>query len=159
MSDAGAPAGAHRATGPQNVQLNPERAPALIAKWQKLLGKDLYKIQIEYTADGVSVDLYGLGDYQVLDKDGDSISFSIADYKAKKAAAAKPSNSEAFTAFRNKFELRLNIAFPEDSGITDATFSDVAVQTFLAGRPLAQRRAMLMSNKQFKSAYPNGFAA
>lgn len=157
MSDIGAPAGASGAAGPRNVQLNPERAPALIAKWQKLLGKDLERIEVTYSAEGVSVDLFGLGIYAQVDKNGDPISISIADYKARKAEAEKPSAQEAITAFKNKFELRLNLEFPANSGLTDA--SEASIQTFLAGRPLAQRRAMLMSNKQFKTAYPNGFVA
>jgi hypothetical protein len=157
MSDIGAPAGASGAAGPRNVQLNPERAPALIAKWQKLLGKDLERIEVIYKADGVSVDLYGMGDFSRVDKDGDECPMSIAAFKAAKAEAEKPSADEAITAFKNKFELRLNLEFPADAGLTDA--SDASIQAFLAGRPLAQRRAMLMSNKQFKAAYPNGFAA
>jgi len=157
MSDVGAPAGASGRAGPQNVQLNPERAPALIAKWQKLLGKDLEKIEVTYTAEGVSVDVWGLGDFVAKDADGDSVSMSIAEFKAKKSEAAKPSMEEALTAFKNKFELRLNQEFPSNSGLKDA--SPASIQAFLAGRPLHERRAMLMSNKQFKTAYPNGFAA
>lgn len=155
MSDASGPAGPAGA-GQRTVQLNPERAPALISKWQKLLGKDLEKIEVTYTADGISVDLYGLGDFLKADKDGDTVSMSIAEYKAMKTKAARPSEDEALRAFRNKFELRLNKEFPA-KGIESASEADI--QTWLNSRPFHERRVMLMSNKQFKSAYPNGVPA
>lgn len=159
MSDVGATAVAQGTGGPKSFQLNPERVPALISKWTKLLGKDLDRIEVVYSADGVSVDIYGKKGtpYYKTDKEGDESSLSIAEYKSLKEVVNKPSDVEAVTAFRNKFELRLNLEFPENSGITTA--SNAEIQTFLQGRPLIERRAMLMSGKQFRTAYPNGFAA
>lgn len=157
MSDVGAAVAANRGAGPKTIQLNPERAPALIAKWQKLLGTDLERIEVVYSADGVSVDLYGMEGtpYQKKDKSGGEVALSIASFKKLKQEVNKPTATEAVTAFRNKFELRLNIEFPVNSGIE--TGSDAEIQAFLSTRPLAERRTMLMSNKQFKAAYPNGF--
>lgn len=155
MSDAAGPAGP-AGSGARQLQLNPERAPALIAKYQKMLGKDLKKIQVEYTSTGVTVWVWGLGDFAKIDDDDREVAMSIAAFKAAKLEASKPSDADAVTAFKNKWEVRLNTPFPAEAGLTSASEADI--QTFLAGRPFNQRRAMLMSNKQFKTAYPNGFA-
>lgn len=152
MSDAGAAA----PFGVRTLQFNPERAPALISKYQKMLGKDLEKIEVTYEPDSVTVLLFGLGSFAKIDADGDTVGMSVAEFKAKKQEAAKPSDDEALRAFRNKFEIRLGIEFPREGGPKSA--SDADLQAFLNGRPFNERRAMLMSNKQFRSAYPNGFA-
>jgi hypothetical protein len=157
MSDGGASNTGAFAAGPKTVQLNPERAPALIAKWQKLLGKDLEKIEVVYTAAGVAVTVTPLtgGPSAKAEPDVAGKAISIAAYKAAKQEAAKPSESDAEVALRNKFELRLNKEFP--SGKLKSG-SDASIQAFLQGLPFHERRAMLMSNKQFKTAYPNGYS-
>jgi len=144
-------------SGPRTVQLNPERAPALIAKWQKLLGKDLDRIEVIYTAGGVSVDLYPLEGFvgHKVDSEGDTVALSVAEFKSAKQEAAKPSAEDSKVALRNKFELRLNKEFPSDGNLGDG--SEAAIREFLQTLPFHERRAMLMSNKQFKTAYPNGF--
>lgn len=138
------------------MQLNPERAPPLIAKWQKSLGKDLDKIEVVYDADGVNVYLYGKRDtaFHKTDSDGEVTAISVSEYRNLKQEAAKPSDDEALRAFRDKFELRLNMAFPANG---PASGSEADIRSFLEGLEFRQRRAMLMSNKQFKAAYPNGF--
>jgi hypothetical protein len=138
------------------IQLNPERAPALISKWQKLLDKDLDKIEVVYEANGVSVYLYPMVDRPgyTVDKDGVVNSLSVAEYKSAKAKAEKPSDDEALRAFKDKWELRLNRPFPKEG---PASGTEASIRTFLEGQEFQLRRAMLMSNKQFKSAYPNGF--
>jgi hypothetical protein len=147
--------GRNAASGaPTTVFLNPERAPPLISKWQKLLGKDLSRIEVVYTADGVTVNLYAKEGTPF--EDLGSGAFSVADYKAKKEEAVKPSSEDAKFAFRNKFEVRLNQAFPEGIDLGDG--SDTALRSAVMALPFEQRRVMLMSNKQFKSAYPNGSA-
>lgn len=144
---------------PATVFLNPERAPPLIAKWQKLLGTDLESIQVEYKADGVTVYLYGMvgTPYHKVDKDGDALSMSVAEFRGKKVKETAPSNEEAKFAFRNKFEVRLNQEFPQGLDLGDG--SEAAIRGAVQALPFNQRRVMLMSNKQFKTAYPNGFAA
>jgi hypothetical protein len=139
------------------MQLNPERVPPLIAKWQKLLGKDLEKIQVEYEADSVSVYLFGKEGtpFEKKDKDDDPVSLSIPEYRELKAEANAPADDEKLRAFRDKFELRLNRPFP---GNGPASGSEADIRAFLEGLEFHQRRAMLMSNKQFRTAYPNGFA-
>jgi hypothetical protein len=150
------PGGQNRAS-PAVMQVNPERAPPLIAKWQKLLGKDLESIEIKYEAESVSVWLYGrVGTpFEKKNDSGETLSLSVPEYKERKSQASQPDDSEKMNAFRDKFELRLNQAFPSEGAPADA--SEQAIRQFLNGLTLHQRRAMLMSNKQFKAAYPNGF--
>jgi len=151
--------GRNAASGaPATVFLNPERAPPLISKWQKLLGKDLEKIEVVYKADGVTVHLYGKeGTPYYSSEDGKSTEpITVASFKAQKEEESKPSSEDAKFNFRNKFEVRLNQPFPEGVDLGDG--SDTALRSAVAALPFEQRRVMLMSNKQFKSAYPNGFA-
>lgn len=141
-----------------SMLLNPERAPALISKWQKLLGKDLEKIQVEYEADGVTVHLYGMPGtaFRKVDEDGDPISISVPEFREIKSKELAPSAEDAKFAFRNKFEVRLNQEFPQGVDLGDG--SESALRSAVQALPFNQRRVMLMSNKQFKSAYPNGLA-
>jgi hypothetical protein len=138
--------------------LNPERAPALISKWQKLLGKDLDEVRVRYTAEFVSVELIGMEGtpYYKEDGDGNPVSINVSEYKTLKAKELAPSNEEAKFAFRNKFEVRLNEPFPEGIDLGDG--GETAIRSAVQALPFHQRRVMLMSNKQFKTAYPNGFA-
>jgi hypothetical protein len=154
----GNPRGANPVSGNvTNVLLNPERAPALISKWQKLLGKDLEKIEVVYRADGVSVDLYGMeGTPFYKESDGDVTSISVAEYRTLKQKEQAPTAEDAIFAFKNKFEVRLNQEFPQGVNLGDG--SETALRNAVQALPFNQRRVMLMSNKQFKSAYPNGFA-
>lgn len=138
--------------------LNPERAPPLISKWQKLLGKELGEIRVSYTPDGVTVELFGMkgSPFEHLDDDGDSIGMSVPEFRVMKEKEATPSNEDAKFAFRNKFEVRLNQEFPQGVDLGDG--SETALRTAVQALPFNQRRVMLMSNKQFKTAYPNGVA-
>lgn len=143
---------------PTTVFLNPERAPPLIAKWQKLLGKDLDEIRVIYKEDGVTVELWGKEGtpYENKDKSGDSCSLTVPEYRALKEKESAPSQEDAKFAFRNKFEVRLNQEFPQTVDLGDG--SEAALKRAVQALPFHQRRIMLMSNKQFKTAYPNGFA-
>lgn len=142
---------------PAVFQLNPERAPALISKWQKSLGTDLERIEVIYDVEGINVHLYGKEGtpFHVSDEDGNESSISVPRYRELKAAASQPSDDEKLRAFRDKFELRLNRAVPAPGPVSG---SDTDIRAFLEGLDFQHRRAMLMSNKQFRSAYPNGFA-
>lgn len=145
---------------PTQVYLNPERAPPLISKWQKLLGKDLEKIEVVYEENSVAVYLWGKEGtpYDVRESDDTTVtrkSLSVAQFKAIKEKETSPKGEEAKFAFRNKFEVRLNQEFPQDVNLGDG--SEAALRSAVQALPFNQRRVMLMSNKQFKSAYPNGF--
>lgn len=152
----GGNASGNAASGP--MLLNPERAPPLIAKWQKLLGKDLERIRVDYTAEGISVELFGMPGtaFEKKDDDDEVIAISVAEYRHIKAEEVKPSNEDALFAFRNKFEVRLNEPFPQGVDLGDG--SEAALRRAVQALPFHQRRIMLMSNKQFRTAYPNGFA-
>jgi hypothetical protein len=144
--------------GATQLLLNPERAPALISKWQKLLGKDLDRIEVTYSADGVTVDLYGMEGtpYAKKTASDDEAAISVAEYRTLKQKELAPSNEEAKFAFKNKFEVRLNQEFPAGVDLGDG--SETALRNAVQALPFEQRRVMLLSNKQFRTAYPNGFA-
>lgn len=143
---------------PTPVFLNPERAPPLISKWQKLLGKDLEKIEVIYEENGVTVNLWGKEGtaFRPENEDGEDRPISCTEYREIKAQETAPSAEDAKFAFKNKFEVRLNQPFPEELDLGDG--SETAIRKAVQALPFEQRRVMLMSNKQFKSAYPNGFA-
>lgn len=153
----GGATGTARSGGPVTVFLNPERAPPLIAKWQKSLGKDLDEIKVIYREDGISVELWGKAGsaFENKDKDGDPCSLTVPEFKALKEKEQAPSSEDAKFAFKNKFEVRLNQEFPTGVDLGDG--SETALRNAVQALPFNQRRVMLMSNKQFKSAYPNGF--
>jgi hypothetical protein len=143
---------------PATVFLNPERAPPLLSKWQKLLGKDLDKIEVIYEENGITVNLYGKEgtSFHNMDEDGNPLPMSCTEYKETKARVTAPSGEDAIFAFRNKFEVRLNLPFPEGLDLGDG--SEAAIRRAVQALPFEHRRVMLMSNKQYKTAYPNGFA-
>jgi len=122
-----------------------------LGKYAKYLGKDLKKIEIVYDADGISIGVYGMEGtpYEHLDNS------SIAEFKALRQAELAPSNDEKLRAFRNKFELRLN----RECNPAPNSGSDTDIQTFLDGLTFRERRALLMTQKQFSASYPNGYTA
>lgn len=132
--------------------LNPERVPQLLGKYAKSLGKDLDKIVVTYDADGISIGIFGMKDtvYASLND------ASVAEYKAIKAKQNEPSDAERLQAFKNKFELRLNLEFPREGGPTSGKEADI--QSFLNGLGFRMRRALMMTQKQFEKSYPNGFS-
>jgi len=129
--------------------LNPERVPPLLGKYAKFIGKDLKKIEVTYSAEGAEVLVYGKegGPFESLK------GVSLADFRAARSEEIAPTESEKLRAFRNKFELRLKKECPK----TLNSGSDAAIQAFLDGLPFKERRAMLMSQKQFQGEYPNGY--
>lgn len=136
--------------GPQ--PLNPERPPQLLGKYAKTLGTKLDKIVIEYDADGVSIGVYGKADTAFAHINNGS----IADFKSALAEELAPSDGERLMALRNKFELRLNKEFPKGEH-GPASGSEADIQGFMSKLPFRERRALLMTQKQFSVAYPNGF--
>jgi hypothetical protein len=133
-----------------SAPFNPERPSQLIAKYAKFLGKDLASIDVSYTPEGVSVTVTGAegGPYADLEN------VDLAVFKAKRNEVNRPSNEEALQGFRNKFELRLNREFPTPG---PASGSDADIQAFLNGLNFRERRALLMTQKQFSASYPNGY--
>jgi hypothetical protein len=137
--------------------LNPERLPALLAKWQKLLGKEIEKISVDYTADGVQVSIFGMEGtrFASLDKDGHNVAMSPAEFLLKKKDAVVASAPlDAIAAFKNKYELRLNKEFPRGANLGDG--SEKAINSWLQTQPFQDRRVLLLSKKLYEKSYPNG---
>jgi hypothetical protein len=131
--------------------LNPERPPQLLGKYAKYIGKDLESIEIRYSAEGVEVHVNGLkgSDY------ADLKTATLAEFRAMRSKDIQPTTAEKLRAFRNKYELRLN----KECNPAPKSGSDADIQTFLDGLNFHERRAMLMTQKQFQASYPNGYTA
>jgi hypothetical protein len=134
---------------PSLAPLNPERVPPLLGKYAKYIGKDLEKIEVTYSAEGAEILVYGKEKTPFESLRG----VSLAEFRAARSEENAPTESEKLRSFRNKFELRLKRECPK----TLLSGSDTAIQAFLDGLPFKERRAMLMSQKQFQAEYPNGY--
>jgi len=132
--------------------LNPERPPQLLGKYAKMLGRDLEEIRIKYTSDGVTIEVDGMAGTPYEELEGAPFSA----YHALRKKELAPSDDEKLASFRNKFELRLNREFPTPG---PASGSDADIQAFLNGLNFRERRALLMTQKQFSAQYPTGYAA
>jgi hypothetical protein len=133
-----------------------------LGKYSKLLGKDLDEIVVKYTATGVTVTVTGHKDSGFKDLK----SVSLAEYQDQRKVENLPDNSERIQSFRNKYELRLNREFPKaafEKAVTKDKegnlLVDTTIQVFLDALPFKERRALLMTQKQFTASYPNGFTA
>jgi hypothetical protein len=137
--------------GPSGLApLNPERPPQLLGKYAKMLGRDLDEIRIKYTSDGVTIEVDGKAGTPY----ADLTDATFAAYHALRQKELAPSNEEKLQSFKNKFELRLNREFPTPG---PASGSDADIQAFLNGLNFRERRALLMTQKQFSAQYPNGY--
>jgi hypothetical protein len=146
-----APKPAPKAQAPRPVgqpALNPERVPPLVGKFAKMLGKDFNSLTIKYTAEGVNVTV----------QDGDGKDCSLAKFFELKKKAHEASDEEKERSFRNKYELRLNKEFPKEEFAKLTTKGDAKIQEFLETLGFRDRRALLMTQKQFAAANPNGNA-
>jgi hypothetical protein len=145
----------NRGSMPQTGFFNPERIPALVPKYANKVGKTIDKMVITYSPEGVNIMVIPKGDE--LKEEGDpSTGISLAEFHERLQLENMPSPEEKLRSLRNKFELRLNREFPTP-GPTSG--SDANIQAWLAGRPFAERRALLMSQKDFEKSYPEGFRA
>jgi hypothetical protein len=134
--------------------LNPERPPQLLGKYTKLLGTEIGSINVVYTSTGTSVTVYKIGSTEPM---------SLSDFKSEKKKGNAPSVAEKARAFRNKFELRLNREFPAATlnamlASDDESALDSSIAMFIETLPFRERRALLMTQKQFASAHPNGYS-
>jgi len=78
----------------------------------------------------------------------------LVEFERRVALKNQPTSAERLASLKRKFELRLNTEFPSAG---PQTGSEEHVQAWLAGRPFAERRALLMSQKDFDKSYPQGF--
>jgi len=135
--------------------LNPERVSALAPKYANKIGKTIDKLSIEYTPEGVDVKIESK-----LDQNGrvttNCESMSLAEFHRRLGESVAPSNDERLRQLKRKYELRLNQEFPTPG---PASGSEADIQSWLDTQPFARRRALLMSQKAFDKAYPEGFRA
>lgn len=141
--------------GPQGLQLlNLERVPPLAPKYANQIGKTCVQFRVHFTPTGQSVEVSSL-----LGDDGEEINppvwISIPEWEQRRAAHNAPNNAERLSALKRKFEVRLNRAFPTQGG--PASGSEADIQAWLGTIAFGQRRALLMSQKDFAKSYPEGF--
>lgn len=140
--------------------LNLERVPNLAPKFANQLGKTCTYYKVLYTASGMQIMVGSMisADARTfsLTKEGKpgSEEVPIQEWERRRALKNLPSNAERLSALKRKFEIRLNREFPSH-GPTSGTEEDI--QAWLGTLPFAQRRALLMSQKDFSKSYPDGF--
>jgi hypothetical protein len=133
--------------------LNLERVPNLAPKFANKLGKTAEGYSLKFDMEGFRVVVDSLLNDQGESID-DSEEVSLLEFERRVALANAPSNEERLSALKRKYELRLNRAFP-DAG--PASGAEPSIATWLATLPFAERRALLMSQKDFNKSYPEGF--
>jgi len=139
---------------PQGLQLlNLERVPPLAPKFANQIGKTCAQFRVLYTASGQSVEVASLVgvDGNLLDT---AVWTSIPEWERRRAVRNAPDDEERLSALQRKFEVRLNRAFPAQG---PASGSEADIQAWLGNLGFAQRRALLMSQKDFQKSYPGGF--
>jgi len=143
--------------GPMGQLLNLERVPQLAPKFANKIGKVCDGYAVIYAGNGVNVMVKSR-----LDSDGDLIAdnaiqdVGLVEFERRVALHNQPSAAERLAALRRKFELRLNMEFPREG---PASGDEAHIQAWLGTRPFAERRALLMSQKDFEKSYPQGFRA
>jgi len=80
----------------------------------------------------------------------------IQEWERRRALKNAPSQDERLFALKRKYELRLNRVFPTHG---PASGKEEDIQAWLGTIPFAERRALLMSQKDFAKSYPDGFRA
>jgi hypothetical protein len=133
--------------------LNLERVPPLAPKYANQIGKTATQFRVVYAGNGMQVEVAS-----TVGTDGADINpavwLAIPEWERRRALRNAPSNDERLNTLRRKFELRLNREFPTPG---PASGSEADVQAWLATLPFGQRRALLMSQKDFSKSYPEGF--
>jgi len=149
----------NRARGPNfGSMLNLERVPTLAPKFANQIGKTCTGFTIQFTLDGLTVNVDSLltsrGTRVASDDATEEV--SLPEWERRRALSNAPTDAERLNALKRKYELRLNQEFP---GNGPASGSEADIQAWLETLPFAQRRALLMSQKDFAKAFPQGFRA
>lgn len=134
--------------------LNMERVPQLAPKFANQIGKTCTSFEVKYTASGVQTRVASLVDANGTMLDGAGEWCTIPEWERRRALKNAPSDEERLSALKRKYELRLAREFPAQG---PASGSESDVQAWLATLGFAQRRALLMSQKEYAKAYPQGF--
>jgi hypothetical protein len=132
--------------------LNLERVPALAPKFANQIGKTCTGFSVTYSDMGVRVLVNSTIGNNGLACDAEPV--SVPEWERRRALKNTPSNEERLSGLRRKYELRLNRAFP---GTGPTSGSEADVQAWLATLGFNERRALLMSQKEFQKSYPEGF--
>jgi len=141
--------------------LNLERVPTLAPKFANKLGKTAASYAVIYSGSGVTVmveTMIGLNAEELAPPVAGATypRIPLLEFERRVALKNQPSEAERLSSLKRKFELRLNIEFPQ-AGPTSGSEPDI--QAWLGTRPFAERRALLMSQKDFEKSYPQGFRA
>lgn len=136
--------------------LNLERVPPLAPKFANQIGKTALGFRIQYTATGQVVEVQSMLDKEgcLVRGTGETEWISIPAWEQRRVARNTPDEGERLAALRRKYELRLNRAFPKEG---PASGSEADIQAWLGALAFNQRRALLMSQKDFTKSYPQGF--
>jgi len=133
--------------------LNPERVPALAPKYANKLGKTIDSIAIVYSPKGISVQVAVPSE---LGSDKKAEVIDLATFHQRLGEMNAPTEEQKLRSMRNKYELRLNKEFPS---LGPKSGKDADLQAFMDSLPFKERRALLMSQKDFEKSYPEGFRA
>jgi len=158
----GARAGPRGPAGPNMGNLlNLERVPMLAPKFANKLGKTAAAYAVIYTGSGVEIQVRSM-----IDHDGSDLAppqngglypnIPLVEFERRIAARNQPSDADRLSALKRKYEVRLATEFPAQG---PASGSEANIQAWLSTRPFTERRALLMSQKDFEKSYPNGFRA
>jgi len=133
--------------------LNLERVPSLAPKFANQIGKTCTQFRVIWSMTGQTIEVATL-----VANDGSDLEtavwISIPEWERRRAVRNAPDDEERLSALQRKFEVRLNKAFPKEG---PASGSEADIQAWLGTLGFAQRRALLMSQKDFAKSYPEGF--
>jgi len=133
--------------------INPERVPALAPKYANKIGKSIDSLAVVFSPKGVMVQVTVSGD---MTSSGNAEVIDLATFHQRLGEVNAPSEEQKLRSLRNKYELRLNKEFPSSG---PKSGKDADLQAFLDALPFKERRALLMSQKDFEKSYPEGFRA
>lgn len=141
------------------AMLNLERVQPLAPKYANKVGKKCGGFAVLYTIDGVSVNALSWLDANGVENAalrGNPEQVPLLEFERRCALNAAPTDQERISALQRKYELRLNRAFPAQG---PQSGSEADIQSWIGTLGFAERRALLMSQKDFNKSYPDGFRA
>lgn len=135
--------------------LNLERPPPLAAKFANAIGKSVTGFRLLYAAEGMKTEAGCLYDAEgkARSKEEGPDWVSVPEWERRKALHNQPTADEKRTQMVRKFELRLN----KECTTPPASGSDADIQAWLGTLAWYERKALLMSQKDFSKSYPDGF--